>query len=82
MDSKRLYTDAERIARRKACKAASDARRAGRPFNTELVKRRAITPSKPATTVAEYMANGGQVQVLPGFRYVPSRVMPVGARYG
>ena len=38
--------------------------------------------AEPAQTYDEWLAQGGRVEVLPGCRYVPSRVMPYGARYG
>lgn len=53
-----------------------------RPFVTDLVNRSAYVAPTACQSVDEWLAAGGVPEVLPGFRYVPHNVMPVGARYG
>ena len=84
------------IDRTERARMATRAKFANRPANQQpsagRMRVRALiqdcAKSEPAVkavagqSVDEYMANGGRVEVLPGFRYQPPSVLPVGPRYG
>lgn len=52
-----------------------------RPLLQDLVSRKPVQVSIPGESSHEWEARGGRVEKLPGCRYVPARVMPMGARY-
>ena len=80
------YTPAERIERRKACKASSDSRRkASATVRNALdaeIKEKTAKRIAGSASAEEFIANGGDYEVLQACRYVPSKVMPLGPRYG
>ena len=62
--------------------AERDTKAALRLLVRDCAKSEPKVAPKPSQSVDEFMANGGRVEILPGFAYVMPSHMPVGARYG